>query len=465
MTESRAWLCRPSEVPQRLEPVVIVDTERQLEEWAEADPTLLGDGYVVVGRQVPFDGGPADLVVIDPQGRWVIVEIKRAANDRQDLAQALDYAASLRIEDAQALRARLVSRLSGKSHAEDAIAQMDAALADEGDGPREVAIMLVGVGLHPRAERIMNLLAEHRFDVRVGTFVAHRGEDGAMVLSREIAEPVADANPGSSSSEADSNSLETLMAKAKARGCGDEFQRWISLAETAGLYARPYKHSVMLTPPQHHNSYLSVARPLSGGRLRINHGPAEFAQWFPWISVSEVEDALGSTERGMGKIYEGAALQDYLNRLEELLQRVADVPDEYVGVLDDSAPWTRERFLSLFASRPDVHENAVRFLDSVDPEGSVEFGKATIGQAYLRYRADAPVVLQLTGRARVQGMWSMGTVRKDLPGWEPLKQVLARFGGVTATGGSSGVLLSQLNEDDAQTIIAAARETTSALPD
>lgn len=149
MTESRAWLCRPSEVPQRLEPVVIVDTERQLEEWAEADPTLLGDGYVVVGRQVQFDGGPADLVVIDPQGRWVIVEIKRASNDRQDLAQALDYAASLRVEDAQTLRARLVSRLSGKPYAEDAIAQIDAALADEGDGPREVAIMLVGVGLHP----------------------------------------------------------------------------------------------------------------------------------------------------------------------------------------------------------------------------------------------------------------------------------------------------------------------------
>ena len=463
LTESRAWLCRPSEVPQRLEPVMIVDTERQLEDWAEADPTLLGDGYVVVGRQVQFDGGPADLVVIDPQGRWVIVEIKRAANDRQDLAQALDYAASLRVEDAQTLRARLVGRLSGKPYAEDAVAQIDAALADEGDGPREVAIMLVGVGLHPRAERIMNLLAEHRLDVRVGNFSAHRGEDGAMVLSRQIAEPAPDAEPGSSSSEADSSSLETLMAKARAMGCGEEFQRWVSLAESAGLYARPYKHSVMLTPPQHHNSYLSVARPLSGGRLRINHGPAEFAQWFPWISVSEVEDALGVSERGMGKIYEGTALDEYLDRLEGVLQRVADVPDDYAGILDDSAPWTRERFLALFASRPQVHEIAARFLDSVEPEGSVTFGNAAIGQAYLRYGPDAPVVLQVTGRARVQGMWSMGSIPRDLPGWEPLKHVLARFGGVTATGGSYGVLLRELSEEDAQGIIAAARATTGAL--
>jgi hypothetical protein len=309
----------------------------------------------------------------------------------------------------------------------------------------------------------MNLLAEHRFDVRVGNFAAHRGADGSMVLSRDIADAPAESSTGTSGTETDSGSLDALIEKARSMGCGEEFQRWVSLAEAAGLYPRPYKHSVMLTPPQHRNSYLSVGRPLSGGRLRINHGPAEFAQWFPWITVGEVEDALGPSERGMGKIYEGASLHQYLDRLEEFLKRVANVPDDYVGLTDESAAWTRERFLALFSSRPHVHEIAVAFLDSVQPDGAVDYGKAAIGQAYLRYGEEAPVVMQLTGRARVQGMWSMGTIARDHPGWEPLKAELARFGGLTASGGSTGVLLSELSLDDVQGIVSAARITTESI--
>lgn len=463
MTETRqAWLCQANATPLRLEPATLVDTERQLEEWAEADPTLLGDGYVVVGRQVPFEGGPADLVVIDPQGRWVIVEIKRASNDRQDLAQALDYAASLRVEDGATLRSRLSTRLRGKAYAQEALQQIDAALADEGDGPREVAIMLVGVGLHPRAERIINLLAEYQFDVRVANFTAHRSLDGSMVLATDITEPETDETSSDSSSR-ESASLEALLEKARAYGCGEEFQRWVALAEEAGLYPRPYKHSVMLTPPQHHNSYLSVARPLRGGRIRINHGPAEFAQWFPWLSVPEVEQALGPSERGMGKTYEGADLKDYLDRLQAFLPRIANVPEEFAGLTEQANPWTRERFLALFATRSHVYDMASIFLDSVEPAGVVEYGRAAIGQAYLKYAPDGPIVLQLTGRARVQGMWSMGTVPRDAPGWQPLKETLREFGGVTAAGGSTGVLLSSLTDEDARDIIHAAQSTTQQL--
>jgi len=89
------WLCGHRDTPTRLEPISTISSEPQLEDWIEGDPDLLGDDYVVVGRQVTFDGGPADLIAIDPQGRWVVVEIKRSSNHRQDVAQALDYAASL----------------------------------------------------------------------------------------------------------------------------------------------------------------------------------------------------------------------------------------------------------------------------------------------------------------------------------------------------------------------------------
>ena len=58
------------------------------------------------------------------------------------------------------------------------------------------------------------------------------------------------------------------------------------------------------------------------------------------------------------------------------------MPPEYSRVLGDSAPWTHERFLALFASRPHVHEIVVRFLDSVEPPGTLavtpRFGPASV---------------------------------------------------------------------------------------
>ena len=110
--------------------VPLVDTERLLEDWVELDPSILGDGYVVVGRQVNFDGGPADLIAVDPQGRWVLIEIKRASNHRQDVAQALDYASSLRKEPSDQLRARLTRALTGKPYQTEALERIATALAD-----------------------------------------------------------------------------------------------------------------------------------------------------------------------------------------------------------------------------------------------------------------------------------------------------------------------------------------------
>ena len=72
-----AKVCSGDDVLVVLNQASSVDTERKLEEWIEAEPSIAEDGLVVVGRQVPFDGGPAVLLAIDPQGRWVVIKIKR----------------------------------------------------------------------------------------------------------------------------------------------------------------------------------------------------------------------------------------------------------------------------------------------------------------------------------------------------------------------------------------------------
>lgn len=80
--------------PQKLN-IMFPELERHLEEWIENDPSLLQAGLRVVGRQVKVEGGFIDLLALNPNGRWVVIEIKKGDVCRDTIAQALDYASSL----------------------------------------------------------------------------------------------------------------------------------------------------------------------------------------------------------------------------------------------------------------------------------------------------------------------------------------------------------------------------------
>jgi len=53
--------------------------EQHLEDWVVADPGILGEPLLVMGRQViiPEVKDRLDLLALDPQGNAVIVELKR----------------------------------------------------------------------------------------------------------------------------------------------------------------------------------------------------------------------------------------------------------------------------------------------------------------------------------------------------------------------------------------------------
>ena len=89
--------------PARLKSAEVA-AERDLDDWIERDPALLEHGLVIVGRQVRLEGGPLDLLALDPQGRWVLIEIKRERLRREVIAQAIDYASSLHRLDTGRLR-------------------------------------------------------------------------------------------------------------------------------------------------------------------------------------------------------------------------------------------------------------------------------------------------------------------------------------------------------------------------
>lgn len=80
---------------RRLAPVTRsrLDLERELESWLEADPSLLGLDFLIIGRQVRTAyGGLIDLLGLDREGNTVVIELKRDKTPRDIVAQCLDYA-------------------------------------------------------------------------------------------------------------------------------------------------------------------------------------------------------------------------------------------------------------------------------------------------------------------------------------------------------------------------------------
>ena len=166
--------------PARL-PSTELGVERELEDWIERDPALLERGLVIVGRQIRLEGGPLDLLALDPQGRWVLIEIKRERLRREVIAQAIDYASCLHAVDPAWLRDQCDAylRTKGAAHTLTALLVQRGRTLDAEDDGREVVIYLVGTGLDAGLERMVGYLAERaELAVRMVTFAAFREAGG-----------------------------------------------------------------------------------------------------------------------------------------------------------------------------------------------------------------------------------------------------------------------------------------------
>lgn len=236
--------------------------ERDLEDWIERDPALVEHGLVIVGRQVRLEGGPLDLLALDPQGRWVLIEIKRERLQREVVAQAIDYASCLnRLEPAR-LRAQCDEylRSRGRTESLDALlAQRGQSLDDETDG-RNVVIYLVGTGYDPGLERMVSYLADQAdLSLRIVTFSPFRDSQGALFLAKDIheteEEPRGSTNRRPSTPSPDA---EAVLAVADQNGVGGVVRTLYDAAVRLGLHVRAWKRSIMIAPPANRTRCLLV---------------------------------------------------------------------------------------------------------------------------------------------------------------------------------------------------------------
>jgi hypothetical protein len=235
--------------------------ERELERWIERDPSLLEGGLEVVGRQVRVEAGIIDLLALDPQGRWVVIEIKKGALHRETMAQALDYASCVAKMGYEALASKvndyLKSAVPKERTSEESLKdRIQNEQADNKD--REVVVYVVGTGQDPSLERVLDFLGDRsQLVVNAVLFNVFELESGHRILVRELTSN--ETAPLSSTSSLTRPGVAEVLKIAERNGLTEAFKPLMAAGERHGFYPRPYKHSIMFAPPNNRTRCLFVA--------------------------------------------------------------------------------------------------------------------------------------------------------------------------------------------------------------
>ena len=286
-----------------------IGLERHLEDWIAKDVTLIAEGLTLVGRQVSIHDGRLDLLAIDVQDRWVVIEVKPGVLDSGALAQALYYASSIASLGSKELLEKLEHRLGDFGDPERLSTKVRQQL--DGDGEkREIAVLLVGAGIHPGLERVRDFLGGFGVPISVVSFEVFELEGGPMLLIREVVEEsIQPSGPGPR------YTVEAIREMAVEQGVVAQFNRFERMSKDAGLAVQPQGASIRIAPPADHRRFLMYASPHSGG-MTVYTGPGEFAEFFP-VTGEEATQALGrDTEDGF---LAGTALEERLDRIEQFL--------------------------------------------------------------------------------------------------------------------------------------------------
>ena len=178
----RTALWRVTAQPTQLSEAVL-PSEKLLEDMIVAQPLLLSDAWMLIGRQERTgQGGIVDLLAIAPDGSLVLIELKRDRTPRDVVAQALDYASwveELQAEDIAAIYRRFKA---GQSLSDDFNARFGQPL-DEETLNQSHQIVIVAAQLDDSTERIVAYLNKRDIAINVLCFqvFAHGAE---QLLSR-----------------------------------------------------------------------------------------------------------------------------------------------------------------------------------------------------------------------------------------------------------------------------------------
>ena len=236
------------------------ETEQIFESLLVDSPQLLMDGLSLIGRQVPTDGGPLDLIGVDQDGRLVVFELKRGSLTREAAAQILDYTSDIAAMELERF-AKLIEDSSGRNGIDEIEDFLDwySQMYPNRDSVLEEtpSMVLVGLGADPRALRIINFLANTGIDISLLTFNAFKQGD-SFFLARQIESIAAQRMTDGSQPPTKAGNLQALRRNAAELGVADfieEVAKFVEKRIPAYMWPGKFNYSFSL------NEYTDQGKP------------------------------------------------------------------------------------------------------------------------------------------------------------------------------------------------------------
>lgn len=317
MNEIGLWQIVDSE-PKRLDKGSL-ELEKHLEDWIEQSPELLQKGLEIIGRQIHLDGGTLDLLAIDPQGQWIVIELKAGAVRRDTISQVIDYSSSIATMPYEDLAQKANAYLATKQKTLGEILEQRGVDEKELEGGRDTLMYIVGTGKAPGLERMVSFLAENNeLPINIVIFEVFKLGSDEQLLLRELTE----TEIGYPAFERKRMpTIDELLANADQFATKDDFRKIYEAALRHNLYPRPYKVSIMYAPISNKSRTLLTVpvTPKKDGTIRIYVASSGFMEFFPVPEETTLE-LLG--EDGWYSM-ESQEVKQFIEKLDSFFAEVA----------------------------------------------------------------------------------------------------------------------------------------------
>ena len=177
--------------------------EKDLEDWLEANPSVILDGEpaLIIDRQVPTSwGGTMDLLGIDVDGATLIIELKRAPTPRDVIAQVLEYAswaAELDAGEVRSIASQYFAQKRPSFSLEEAWGQAFGPAGEEAEAggilPQadlqlnsRQRIFIVAEGRDERLATVIRYLRSKGLDINLLEYGYYQTDSGEEILDLEI---------------------------------------------------------------------------------------------------------------------------------------------------------------------------------------------------------------------------------------------------------------------------------------
>jgi len=164
--------------------------EQLLEDMIVAEPRMLSDEWMPIGRQEDTGfGGRVDLLAIAPDGGLILIELKRDRTPREVVAQALDYASWVETLQSDEIAAIYDRFKRGRSLQEDFRQRFGRGL-DEDSLNQNHQIVIVASSLDDSSERIVDYLNDRQIPINVLYFQVFSDGSNQLLSRTWLIDPV-----------------------------------------------------------------------------------------------------------------------------------------------------------------------------------------------------------------------------------------------------------------------------------